>query len=593
MVVRFSAVRAAVLSLLLLAAPAFALPPPDEAWIELRSPHFTLFSNTSEWATRRIALDLEQLRSALSQLNPQLQLTSPVPTWIHVFRDTSSFQPYKPLYQGRPLSLEGYFLSHPYGNYVGINADPRGKPTQILYHEYLHDVLRHNFPDIPLWFNEGLAEYYSTFDVAGSNARLGLPVPEHVFWLGRNALIPLRELVSMGTESRDYNEGKRRGVFYAQSWALVHYLLSAPDRREQTARYLQDLFRGMPGEEAFQRAFGDLTLLERDLRGYVQRRVFDTQRLPIQKDREIATEVRPLKRSDLLVRLGDLLLQLGSDRLPAGEEHFRAALAVDPGQGAAMAGLGRIAAASGRLADAQTHYLKATQLTPDDFFLHYLLGLSLITPEPAQQTLPQARAAFQRSVELRPDFAEGWGRLAQTLGHMDPQPPEALHVFETAWRLLPQRIDFAFNLALAYAERGAEENAQVLIDKVLALRRPDLAEKAREALVLGAWRKIEDDLIKTGKLAEALPALEALLPRVQSLERRAALQKRIEEIYGVADYNSFADRYNLAIDYLNAGRDTEAVALLEELAARTLNPGQAEEARKLLERVKAGPRGKG
>ena len=585
----------ATLFLAFLAAPAVALPRKNDPWIQLRTQHFTFFSNASERATRKIAGDLEQLRSALAQLNPGLELTSPVPTWIYIFKDTSSFRPYQPLYQGRPRPVDGYFFPHPYGNYVAINADPRNNATNVVYHEYLHHILGNNYPGLPLWLNEGLAEYYSTFTVAGDEAKLGVPVLGHVAWLLDNAILPLRDLVSMDHESPGYNEGIRQGAFYAESWALAHYLLSKPDRRERTAQYLRDLFDGVPGDQAFEKAFGDLAVLERDLRAYVRRAVFDLQRLPIAEAGAAKVEVAPLAWPDVLYRLGEMLLNNGSPEQRAeAEKHFRTALEAQPKHGPATAGLGRLAEDADRTAEARTLYAQAAQLAPDDFFIQYLYGRSLLEPTPEPGGAPRAEAALRQAVKLRPDFAEGWGRLAQALSYQSPLPPDAVSIFETAWRLMPAREDFAFNLALLYAQTGQRAHAQTLIDKVLIPRkRLDYAEKAGEALLVGEWQEIERELVQRGKLAEAAPRLEALLARMKPSERRDTLERRLDEIHGALDYNGFADRYNRAIDYLNSGQDAEAIAILEELAAKTRNPGQAEEARKLLEKVKAGPKGSG
>jgi Flp pilus assembly protein TadD len=590
------AALAALLSAVVLfaqAAPAAALPR-QEPWLQLRSPHFTLFSNAGERTARKIALDLEQLRSALAQLDPDLKLGSPTPTWIYVFKDTSSFAPYRLTYQGRPQTGEGYFVAHPYGNHAAINADPRRNATRIIYHEYLHEVLANNYPDLPLWLNEGLAEYYSTFEVVGGAAKIGQPIPLHVVWLMRNALIPLPQLLALDTSARDYNEGDRRGVFYAESWALVHFLLSKPERRQQTTELLRDLASGKRNGDAFRQSFGDLATLERDLRTYVQFGVFNEQRTPILEETSVPLEIAPLAWPDALYRLGDLLLNNGDPQHTSAEEHFRAALKVSPKHGPALAGLGRIAQDAGRLAEARANYAQAAQAAPDDFFLQYLYGLSLLEPAPDPADLPRAKAALRRSVELRPDFAEGWGRLAQALTYESPLPPEAAQVFETAYRLMPSRQDFAFNLAVFYARSGQGARAEELIENVLVPhKRTDLVAKAREALLLGEWDEIEKNLIQKGNLAEAAPRLEALLARTQAPERRQAIQKRLDEIRDAIDYNGFADRYNRAIDYLNAGKDAEAIALLEELAAKTRNPGQADQARKLLEKVEAAPKRKG
>src|SRR6185436_19417308 len=93
-----------LLSALLGAARAYAalpLPSPDEPWIAARSANFTLFSNAAPKAVVRIATDLERLRASLAQINPSLQLTSPYPTTLYVFKNDASFAPFQRLYQGR------------------------------------------------------------------------------------------------------------------------------------------------------------------------------------------------------------------------------------------------------------------------------------------------------------------------------------------------------------------------------------------------------------------------------------------------------------------------------------------------------------
>ncbi|HBL28300.1 MAG TPA: hypothetical protein DD490_15805, partial [Acidobacteria bacterium] len=300
----------------------------------------------------------------------------------------------------------------------------------------------------------------------------------------------------------------------------------------------------------------------------------------------------PLSRSQALGRLGHLLLHNGDLTHAGAEEHFRAALAAAPGDATALAGLGRITLDAGRRAEALSLFTQAAQAAPEDFFLHYLLGANLLQPEPAPGDLPRAEAALRRAIALRPDFAEAWGRLAEALTHEETLPADAARIFETAWRMMPSRLDFAFNLTVFYARTGATGRAEEMIAKVLLPRRdrPDLAMKAREAVFLGRWEGIERDLVTPGRLEDAVPRLADLLAQAPTPERREALQKRLDEIREAVDYNGFAGRYNRAVDFLNAGRDDEAIRLLEELVATTKNPGQAAQARELLDRVLDGPR---
>src|SRR5215210_9195129 len=96
--------------LILLAAPARALPPDADSWIRLETESFTLFSDAGEKATRKLATDLERLRATLAQLDLDLKLSSPSPTFLFVFRDGAALAPYRLVFEGKPVDVGGYFL---------------------------------------------------------------------------------------------------------------------------------------------------------------------------------------------------------------------------------------------------------------------------------------------------------------------------------------------------------------------------------------------------------------------------------------------------------------------------------------------------
>jgi tetratricopeptide (TPR) repeat protein len=578
--------------LLVSGAPARALPPPDkDPWIELRTPSFVLFSDAGEKNARRVAEKLERLRSVLGQLNPGLKLTSPNPTYVFVFRSNDAFKPYRRIYNGRPVDVGGYFLTRPEANWVAVNGDPRGDEEAIINHEYLHYVLSNNYPSLPLWFNEGMAEVYSSFEATDRAARIGIPIPEHVYWLRRHPLIPPAQLFAMDQGSPDYNEGERRGVFYAESWALVHYLLvGSPEHRRQAPLYLQEMAREQPAPDAFRRAFGlDEATLEQEIRAYVRKRLFEVQLVPVQPG-EAAAELRvtrrDLTRAEALARLGTLLVSLDPSLWPAASEHFRSALALDPGQPQALAGLGWLESLGGRPREARPWLEKAARKAPDDFVIQYLYGLALLEDKPGPAELRLARDAFARAVALQPEFGEGWARLAFAQAQEDPMPAEAVRAFETAHRLLPTHTDIAYNLVLAYARTGRRERAQEVIDHVLAVHgKPDEVQRARAALVQEKRHDVED-LIGKGNLEQAAALLEQLAAQSPTPEQKAGLLSRLADVRHVLEYNRFVDRYNQAIEL--AGRDPKgAIAILEDLVATTREPGQVEQARKVLESLKA------
>ena len=585
---RFTSHAAAIALLFLaLGLPALALPGPKEEWITVRTASFTLFSNAGERKTREIGADLERLRDALSQLSPELALNSPVPTYIFVFRDAASFKPYQRTYNGKPLHSEGYFLSRQLANYVAINGDQHGDERLVIYHEYLHYVMHNHYAALPLWLNEGLAEYYSTFQVGKDEAQVGLPIPEHVLWLRQHSLIPLATLFAVNERSPEYNESSRRGAFYAESWALVHYLISgSPERRRQASEYLRLAQAGAAPDKIFAQAFGaDPAPLERELRAYVQKRLFNTLRAPIRPETDLAMQARPMARADVLSHLGNLLANLIDDHRAAAEEHFRAALALQPDHASALAGLGFLAEQAERPAEARPYYERAAKLAPDDFLVQYLYAVNL-TEDPGPGSLRQARAALLRAVELRPDFGEAWARLGYTYQDEEEMPAEAIRALETAHRLLPSRTDVAHNLAAAYARDGQTRKAEELIERALVPQAPpEQIESAREALLDGEHQRAEE-LIDEQKYAEALSLLQQVKAKTSRPGRRDQLERRIDEIQRALNFNAFVERYNQALDLANHGNVHDAVAILEPLLTSTQDPMQVERARALIERLR-------
>ena len=95
-------------------------------------------------------------------------------------------------------------------NYVTFTMEEGIEQLDIVYHEYVHLVVNNNITNVPLWFNEGLAEYYRTFQITanGTLATLGKVDADHVLLL-RDHFIPLADLVKVDHTSPLYNETAR------------------------------------------------------------------------------------------------------------------------------------------------------------------------------------------------------------------------------------------------------------------------------------------------------------------------------------------------------------------------------------------------
>ena len=78
---------------------------------------------------------------------------------------------------------------------------------------------------LPLWLNEGLAQFYQNTELDQTTARTGEPSVSDVYFLRQQHLIPLPTLFTVDHNSPYYHEEDKGNIFYAESWALTHFLM--------------------------------------------------------------------------------------------------------------------------------------------------------------------------------------------------------------------------------------------------------------------------------------------------------------------------------------------------------------------------------
>jgi hypothetical protein len=220
---------------------------------------------------------LEQFQDVFSRIFTRSKANSAIPITVIVFKNDGAFKPYKPLYQGKPAALSGYFQPGEDVNYVALTSEFREtNPYAVIFHEYVHALTSDNSRPLPPWLNEGIAEYYSSFEVESDEKKvmLGKAIANHVFYLREQKLLPLQRLFAVDRGSPEYNERERKGVFYAQSWALVHYLLLGNEskRQPQLLRFVNALAAGAPIDDSFKQIFQtEYATLEKELKDYIGR----------------------------------------------------------------------------------------------------------------------------------------------------------------------------------------------------------------------------------------------------------------------------------------------------------------------------------
>ena len=107
---------------------------------------------------REVLRRLEQIRHVFETRTKRSNLT-PLPVRVFVFRGEADFHHY----QVHPRSA-GYYQPGTDRDYIAMQL--RAQDTyRVVYHEYTHLLLRHAGYRVPVWFNEGIAELFSTAEV--------------------------------------------------------------------------------------------------------------------------------------------------------------------------------------------------------------------------------------------------------------------------------------------------------------------------------------------------------------------------------------------------------------------------------------------
>jgi Flp pilus assembly protein TadD/outer membrane lipoprotein-sorting protein len=450
-----------------------------DTWRSVRTNNLFVIGNADPEKLRQVAAWLEFFHSAFARLVSRNVLNPSVPTTVIIFRDDASFLPFKPLYQGRPANVSGFFQPGDDVNYIAISLDPSDRdPFSTAFHEYVHLHVRDNIPGAPLWLNEGLAELYGSLQFSGNDALLGAPLGHYLSLLRGQDLLPLETLLSIGTNSPHYNEQEKTGIFYGQSWALVHYLmLGDRGRPEQFKRFLNLVGRGEAAGKAIEDTYGvSLATLEQDLRAYVRRGNLSAQRVASVDNPQAYASYTAMQRTSLTESeanyyLGDLLLHIGRD--DDAERYFKQAIALDPGFVPAHASLGLLYVYKHRYADAKKYLQKAAASPQQNHLIHYLYALVLsregASPSGGITKYSRENATVMReqlllSIKQAPDYSPAYYLLALVNLVTDERLDEAVEMVQKARQLAPSKPSYALLLAHIHIHRSETEAARNILE---------------------------------------------------------------------------------------------------------------------------------
>ncbi len=176
---------------------------------------------------------LDELTALREQVTGELGMTrSDEPIHVHLFDTADEFRSFmQTRYPGLP-DRRAFFIES--DTKLAVYAHWGDRVAEDLRHEVSHGYMHSVVPAIPLWLDEGLAEF---FEVPRADDGLNRPHVDHLLHQLNAGWRPNLQRLESLREAGDMAQ-----IDYAESWAWAHLMLrTAPQRRDLLRWYLQDV----------------------------------------------------------------------------------------------------------------------------------------------------------------------------------------------------------------------------------------------------------------------------------------------------------------------------------------------------------------
>jgi tetratricopeptide (TPR) repeat protein len=467
-------------------------------WVRASGGHFAMLTDADEKKSSETLLRFEQMRAVFVQQLMRTRLNLSQPLDIIGFKDHAEYAQVAPLREGQPISASGFFLPGPDRNYIVLDLSD-SESWSAVSRQLASYFLTYNYPPTQPWFDEGFTQYFSSLLLDDRQARIGGDPAALVAQLSSQLWLPIPELFAMR-----FSDGQKGApVFEAESWMVMHYLLSQ-NKLSETGTYLGLVeIQRIPTEQAIQQAYGvSAAQFEQAVKDYFRSVAPALQATaqpagpasshgPIQ---EFPTPVAPLDIGTSSRRIPDaeakaLVAEL-SLRMPEHREHAVAQL-----QRLAEAPLTETAVAHRALAWAllQNHEYdqawqelgKAADLDSHDFWVQYYLALvpyeEARATSGALQHLPNVMQNLHAVLDQNPDFAEADNMLA--MAQLEGGGVHAaLTTIRYALGLSPRNQNYLLNLAKIYLAGKNWDDATALLSRLKDSQNKQIASAAQKHL---------------------------------------------------------------------------------------------------------------
>jgi Tfp pilus assembly protein PilF len=383
------------------------------------------------------------MRSVFADRYPDFRLEGGAPLTIFAALDESTAKSLEPaLWRSRGAKPAGVFHHAWEKEYVMVQLEAwkRGA-LEIVYHEYTHSILHLNLHWIPVWLDEGIANFYGYTRFKQHKIYIGAPPQKYksLVW----PFIPVETLISVDQRSPFYRDEDKVYRFYTESWGLVHFLMIGPgmDRAKGLNQFASLLQQGIDQKKAFQQVFGDFKELDRALDAYLSNFAFRTGVLPESAPiDEKSFSSRTLTLAETEAELGGF--HLWTHDLSAARRLVEQALKHEPGLGIAHEAMGFLDFSEGKDAEALDQFSQAFAADPTlSLSLFAKTMLSPVSTSDAPADLRVFHDSLEKVLAQNPQFGPAYVQLAR-LWLRKGDLTTALAVSRRAEQLEPMRAGY-------------------------------------------------------------------------------------------------------------------------------------------------------
>jgi Flp pilus assembly protein TadD len=442
-------------------------------WIEVRSPHFIVNTNAGEKEARKVADQFEQIRKMFHSALSALRLDPPQPIIIVAAKNENTLKLFLPEeweVKGH-IHHAGMYQPGQDKDYVVLRVDSEGNnPFHTLYHEYTHALLRLNFSNLPIWLNEGLAEFFGNSTLGDKEIKTGTIDPGHLYLLNQSKLIPIETLLEIDHNSPYYNETNRASIFYAESWAVVHYLMMDNEARQRQLMktFLTAWSKSGNQLDAAREAFGDLRQFGKKIESYARQSSFQIGLVKVgQEAADKNYVVRSVSPGEALALRGDFFTH--HDRIDQAPPLLDEAVKSEPNLPFAHEALAYYHYRRHEIEAADKEIMEAIKLGAAGFAPQYFHGVLLMQRgDFSEEVAREAKGSLEKAVQLNPQFAPAYEGLSRAYSRSPETQKQAVNAAIKAVQLDPAQHAYAINLAYLLLNSSRFAEARIVAQRILA-----------------------------------------------------------------------------------------------------------------------------